>query len=253
MPRSLLGEPPPPATDEACGYVQHVLSRRQLITGALTVPVALAAAVEQADARQVKPFLVHDETVREFGNVVYIGDSTSNGSRSDLRLQLSNNTTLGPYRFDIGPGRSMVDNGATMYSGTEAVRRSRAEGQFTPAAFVVALGANDLKYGFRDRKHGDALFDRFMTEVGPDCTVCFTNMYATVPSKAPRFNRYLGYAVQRWPNLYVVDWAKTARRHPRWHKPDGFHMNLTGSRYRNTFILNSMVEAVKLHAQRTAG
>lgn len=229
-----------------------MLSRRQVLAGALTVPAALATAMEQADARQVKPFLVHDETVREFGNVVYIGDSTSNGSRSDLRLQLAS-TTLGPYRIDIGPGRSIVSNGHTMYSGVEAVRRSRAEGQFTPAVFVVALGANDMKYGLRTRKIAAAMFDRFMTEVGPDCTVGFTNMFATVPSMCPRFNRYLGYAVSRWPNLYVIDWAKVGRRHPRWHKPDGFHMTLSGSHYRNTFILDSMIEATKVHARRTAG
>lgn len=240
------------ATDKACGYVRGVLSRRQVLAGALTVPAALAAAVEQADARQVKPFLVHDETVREFGNVVYIGDSTSNGSRSDLRLQLRE-TTLGPYRIDIGPGRSIVSNGHTMYSGVEAIRRSRAEGLFTPSVFVVTLGANDLKYGLRTPKIAASMFDRLMEEAGPECTVGFTNMFATVPSPCPRFNRYLGYAVNRWPNLYVVDWVKVARRHRRWHKPDGFHMTLSGSHYRNTFILNSMVDAVKFHAQRTAG
>jgi hypothetical protein len=214
------------------------------LVGAAAVPGAVLLGAPPAEA--VPPFLVEDDTVREFSNVVYIGDSTSNGSRANLRKQLAD-TTLGPYRFDIGPGRAMIRPGRTMYSGLEAVRRSRTAG-FTPAVYVVALGANDLRYGISTPKVAAQTFDTFMSAIDPSCTVGFTNMYATVPSLCWKYNRYLEQAASRWPNIHIIDWAAVAKRHRNWHKADGFHMNLNGSHQRNTFMIQSMIDTCKLHA-----
>jgi len=227
-----------------------VLSRRQFFAGASVLPAYVLASAVPAEAAQ--PFIVADDTVREVGGVVFISDSTSNGSRSDLLQQLAAQTTLGPYRFDIGPGRAMSRPGRTMYSGVEAVRRSREAG-FTPTSFVVALGANDLKYGIRTPITARQTFDRLMEEIGPDCTVGLVNLYSTRPSFAWRYNKYLAQAVGRWPNAYLVDWAAVARRNRRWHRPDGFHMNLMGSKKKNTWIIQTMIAACVKHAQRTTG
>lgn len=226
-----------------------MLSRRQLLAGAAVLPACVLGSVGEAQAAQ--PFIVADDTVREVGGVVFISDSTSNGSRSDLLQQLAAQSTLGPYRFDIGPGRAMSRPGRTMYSGVEAVRRSRDAG-FTPTTFVVALGANDLKYGIRTPVAARRTFDLLLEEIGPDCTVGLVNLYSTRPSFAWRYNKYLTQAVARWPNAYLVDWAAVARRNRRWHRPDGFHMNLMGSKKKNTWIIQTMITACGVHAQRTA-
>lgn len=227
-----------------------MLSRRKfLFSAAAGLPVALVAAAQGAQAAE--PFIVEDDTVRSVGNVVFIGDSTSNGSRADLLQQLATQTELGPYRFDIGPGRAMSSPGRTMYSGVEAVRRSRLGG-FTPAVYVVALGANDLKYGIRTALVARRTFDRLMEEIGTECTVGLVNLYATRPSLAWLYNRYLVQAVRRWPNSYLVDWVAVARRNRRWHARDGFHMNLMGSKKKNSWIIQTMIDACGVHATRTA-
>jgi len=221
-----------------------MLSRRQLLAAVAALPGPIIFGESAAHA--ASPFVIQDNTVREFGNVVYIGDSTSNGSRANLRKQLET-TALGPYRFDIGPGRAMIRPGRTMYSGVEAVRRSRLAG-FVPEAYVVALGANDLKYGIATAKIARRTFDTLMGEIGTDCPVGFVTMYATVPSGCRRYNRYLKQAASRWPNIHIVDWASLANRHRNWHKPDGFHLNLHGSHQRNTFMIQSMIDICRLRA-----
>ncbi|MFM8531775.1 MAG: hypothetical protein ACKOD2_19290, partial [Ilumatobacteraceae bacterium] len=118
--------------------------------------------------------------------------------------------------------------------------------------FVVALGANDLKYGIRTPASARNMFDQLMETIGPECTVGLVNLYSSWPRAARRYNKYLNEALGRWPNAYLVDWVAVARRNRRWHRPDGFHMNLMGSKKKNTWMIQTMTEACRVHAQRTS-
>lgn len=223
-----------------------MLSRRRFLTLAAAVPTFLVLGEGEASA--AVPFIRTDLTAREHGPALFVGDSTTSGYRSNLLVQLRN-TTLGPYRFDLGPVRSMTKTTRVMYSGVEAVRRARAAG-FEPKVVVYGLGANDLRYGIRTPELAQRAFDALVSEAGPGVTVGILNLYsphATRSSRIAAFNRYLVEAATRWPNLVIVDWASLARRNRRWHKVDGVHYNLTGARNRNTFMIQSMIDLCVKH------
>ncbi|MFM8531774.1 MAG: GDSL-type esterase/lipase family protein [Ilumatobacteraceae bacterium] len=223
-----------------------MLSRRQILSVAAAIPATAILGEGQASA--AVPFIRTDFTVREFGPALFIGDSTTSGYRSNLVLQLRD-TTLGPYRFDLGPVRSMTKSTRVMYSGVEAVRRARAAG-FEPKVVVFGVGANDLRYGIRTPELARQAFDPLVGEAGPDVTVGILNLYsprATRSSRIAAFNRYLEEATTRWPNLVIVDWASLARRNRRWHKADGVHYNMSGARHRNTFMIQSLIDVCVKH------
>jgi hypothetical protein len=105
---------------------------------------------------------------------------------------------------------------------------------------VIAVGANDLRYGTRTPQAATTMFDTILSEIGTERTVGICTIYATRPSGAIRFNRYLDEAAQRWPNLHIINWAALARRNRPWHKPDGYHYTLSGARRRNAFLITAM-------------
>lgn len=223
-----------------------MFSRRRFLSLAAAVPGLVLLGEGEASA--AVPFVRTDPTVREYGPALFVGDSTTSGYRSNLLAQLRN-TTLGPYRFDLGPVRSMTKTTRVMYSGVEAVRRARTAG-FEPKVIVYGLGANDLRYGIRTPELATQAFDALVAEAGSGTTVGILNLYsprATRSSRIAAFNRYLAEASERWPNLVIVDWASLARKHRRWHKVDGVHYNLTGARNRNTFMIQSMIDLCIKH------
>ena len=199
------------------------------------MPVATVLGIDEADAA---PWVRQDNTVRTWGNVMLIGDSTASGYLGHLIRSL-NASDLGPYRCDLQAARSMHRPHRRYPSAVQAVRNARQQG-FEPTAFVIAVGANDLRYGTRTRQAATTMFDTILTEIGSDRTVGICTIFANRPSGAIRFNRYLSEATQRWPQLHIINWAALARRHRPWHKPDGYHYTLTGARHRNDFLIAAM-------------
>lgn len=219
-----------------------MFTRRQLIAAGLTVPVGVVLGTGRADAG--RSIIIQDQTVREFGPVLFISDSTSSRLYRSVRRTMRE-FNLGPYRIDYLPGRSIARYRRGYPSGAAAVRQSRAAG-FDPPAYLIALGANDLRYATTSKAQFDELVDKLLGEIGPDRVVGFLNIYATVRSNAAVFNRYLGEATTRWPNLHVIDWATLARRNRRWHLPDGFHYTITGARRRNEFLCRAMIQLIEI-------
>jgi hypothetical protein len=195
-------------------------------------------------AAEAKPLITTDRTIRLFGPVVLIGDSTSGGYVAGLRNELVKRG-VGPFRTDIQGSRSIVRDSKKFPSGVSAVRSARASG-FDSPAWVVALGGNDL--WFVGRKAGliDQMIDRILGEIGADRRVAFLNMYRRVgKSVYPMVNDALGAATTRWPNLRIADWKSVAMHHPEWHGKDGVHFTIKGAKARNAFLVATMIEISK--------
>lgn len=218
-----------------------MLSRRGFLVAGAAGSAALALGGHPATAG-TKQVLVEDPTRRRYGPVLFIGDSTSSRHWSRLDNVLADRS-VGPYRCDLQPGRSISRRIKTFPSGVEAVRSARKAG-FDPPAVVVALGANDLGYATESRENFVALTDPLFAEIGSDAAIGFFNIFATVPTKARYFNAWLLEARSRWPNLLILDWAALAERHRRWHDNDGFHYNYEGAEARNAFMAKAMVDTV---------
>lgn len=191
-----------------------------------------------AEEAGATPWVRHDNAVRAWGHVMLIGDSTTTGYLGHL-VRTLRTSDLGPYRCDLQAARSVHRPNRRYPSAVQAVRSARTRG-FEPTAYVIAVGANDLRYGTRTRQAAITMFDTLLTEIGADRTVGICTIYATRPSGAIRYNRYLAEATERWPNLHIIDWAVLARRNRQWHKPDGYHYNLAGARRRNEFLVAAM-------------
>lgn len=209
------------------------------------VPEARAAA---------GPIIVQDNTRRDVGPVMLIGDSTSSRLWRTMRNDLVRHG-LGPFRYDLQPGRSISTSEGWGANAVESVRSARNAG-FDPPSFVVALGFPDL-YAWEGNAHpvttvpaAERLIAPLLTEIGRDRTVIVLNLHSATPRGAPIFNAALRRLTAQNPNLLVADWAALARDNQRWHLPDGYHYNLVGARARQEFLARSMVAAARRSSHR---
>ena len=224
-----------------------MISRRRLLLAGAAGAAALALDTRSAGAG-TDPVMVEDPTRRRYGPVLFIGDSTSSRHWSRLDNVLADRS-VGPYRCDLQPGRSISRDIKKFPSGVEAVRSAREAG-FDPPAIVVALGANDLGFATESRENFVALTGALFDEIGPNAAIGFFNIFATVPTRARYFNAWLVEAQAERPNLLVLDWASLAERHPRWHDDDGFHYNYTGAEARNAYMAQAMIDTYRFaHAR----
>ena len=246
------------------------MNRRTFLAALGSVPAtAVAAGALPASAGPVQPAfhafpshargIITDTTLRTYGPIMFIGDSTSAKRWGYVRRDFSA-AGIGPYRIDLNLARSLSRDGRARSSGVTAVRDARAAG-FDPPAFVIALGFSDIIGSNRNRSFPAsptattlAMMEPLMEEIGPDRTVGFLSLYGTVgyaASRARLFNVGLAAAAERWPNLVVVDWAGLARRNKWWHKSDGFHYGYTGSIKRQRFIVRALQQIATHHATTT--
>jgi hypothetical protein len=224
-----------------------VLTRRQLLIAAGSLPAAaMLVDVHEADAR---PIVLADSTLRTWGPIMQIGDSTSGGYLNGLKRTVKSRN-VGPYRCDVQGARSMYRPSKRFPSAIDAVRTARAAG-FDPPAYLLALGSNDLWVVKRKRNSAPMMIDAILTEIGADRTVGFLTLYTVHTSSAPKFNAALREATKRWPNLHVMDWAALARRNQHWHNKGGVHYTLTGAKARNRYLADAMVATVKLSRAAT--
>ncbi len=240
----------PRVASSAHRHTSGVISRRRFLLAGAAGASALTLDTRSAGAG-TDPVMVEDPTRRRYGPVLFIGDSTSSRHWSRLDNVLADRS-VGPYRCDLQPGRSISRDVKRFPSGVEAVRSSREAG-FDPPAIVVALGANDLGYATESREQFVELTNALFSEIGTQTTIGFFNLFATVPTRARYFNAWLLEAQNEWPNLLVLDWASLARRHPQWHAADGFHYNYTGAEARNAFMARAMIDTFLFaHARHQA-
>ena len=225
-----------------------MLSRRTLLVGGGAVPVATLLRATAADA---KPIVLSDPTVRTHGPVMQIGDSLSGGFVGGLNTELVARS-VGPFRCDIQGSRSITREPNKKYpSGLTAVRSARAAG-FDPPSWVVALGCNDMWFIARKKGIAAEMLDKMLTEIGSDRHVFFLTYWQKQNGAWPKFNEALRGATQRWPNLRVADWAALAKQHPEWHGADGAHYNGKGAKARNTYLVDTMIQAAEAAKVSTA-
>jgi lysophospholipase L1-like esterase len=216
-----------------------MISRRTLLAAALgSLPAGALLGSSQASAR---PIVATDTTLRRYGPVMLIGDSTCGGYIGGLHSELVARS-VGPFRYDIQGSRSITRASSKYPSGLAAVSAARADG-FDPKAFVVALGANDLWFVARRASVASTMIDALLAEIGADRTVVFLTTYSTRPSAAPRFNAALVKATATWPHLHVLDWAAVAAPHRQWHTADGVHFTPQGAVARDHYLVDAMILA----------
>ena len=200
-----------PALSERRATLSRVRLAAVLLASALTVASTLLAshahATPQADASRPR--------------VLDLGDSLSVGTAPYLRARLRG------YRID-----GVHDVGLHAYDAAAIVERSRGT---LPPILVLSAGTND-------DPRIVSTFMRAVTQViavagAERCVVWSTIVRPPANGTSySGFNRALGRAAARHPNLVLVDWVGMVRRHPRWLASDGVHAGTAGYRARATAI-----------------
>ena len=221
--------------------------------GAVIVPAAVpvVAALGTPAAHAVRyPIILTDDTVRAYGPVMFIGDSTSSLRYRTMKQEIAA-FGVGPFRLDLTPGRSIARTLRGRPSAIDAVRMARADG-FDPNVYVVALGYPDIIRWENNPTPAQTvssirqLIIPLLQEIGSDRLVAFFNLYSVSRTRAGVFNTALSSLLPEWPNLHIVDWAALARRHRRWHSRDGYHFGYTGAKQRTNFIGRTLRDMVTL-------
>jgi hypothetical protein len=116
-----------------------------------------------------------------------------------------------------GDGCGAVD----IPSGVDALRAARSEGDLG-GVVVIHLGNNGPMSAEQ--------FDALMTEVADQRLVLALTLHEPRSYEAGN-NAVITGAVQRWPNLRVVDWHTAAASHPEWFGDgEGIHLSDAGAR-----------------------
>ncbi len=186
-------------------------------------------------------------------SVVYIGDSTSEGSISPDYLP-NWHQRLGPQLADVGVtetipeisgARSIVETFQGQANAATVARDHVASGYH--GCWIIAMGTNDVDNVAGGSNVGlPARIERMMAIVGkqPVMWVDAITMLASGPyaeSGMQKWNRALVAACQRYPNMRVFDWASWAK--PRYFIPDGIHYYTPGYIARTHLIARALPEA----------
>jgi lysophospholipase L1-like esterase len=154
-------------------------------------------------------------------SVLDLGDSLSVGTDPYLRKRLRG------YRIE-----RLYDVGLHAYDAATVVDRSRVS---LPSVLVISAGTND-------DPRGVSTFARAISAIlraaGDDRCVVWPTIRrpSAVGASYDGFNRALGRAASRHPQLVLVDWVGMVRRHPAWLSRDGVHVSVEGYRARAAAI-----------------
>lgn len=140
-----------------------------------------------------------------------------------------------------------VNGGSIWYpsgqSGVDAAKRYKKP----KTCWVVALGTNDS--ASTSAKNWNARYESLMSVIGKD-PVIWVNVWYDSPTR-PNYNKGIA---QWWntfliskmgKNVYVYDWATTAKSNQNWFISDGLHNTSTGARQRS-FMISHYAAAVFL-------
>ena len=99
-----------------------------------------------------------------------------------------------------------------------------------PEVVLVGLGTNDASDP-RDLQRFPARLDQMMTALGNRPVIWITHVDdrpGAPPTAGRAINAFIRDAVNRWPNLSVLDFAKTIRAYPTVLQGDGLHFSPEG-------------------------
>jgi hypothetical protein len=164
-------------------------------------------------------WLVHGDRVKRVGlhalapRVFVNGDSLAVGTRPYLPRDL--------------PGWPIRQSASISRHVPEGVALLRSKGRRLARIVVMQLGTND------DPRTTDSFRDAVRATLhiaGRDRCVVWPNIVRprVAGTSYAGYNRVLAAENRRHDNLFVVDWARMARRHRYWFGPDGVHPSATG-------------------------
>lgn len=186
-------------------------------------------------------------------SVIYIGDSTSEGSISPDYLP-NWRQRLGPQLADVGVtqtipeisgARSIVETYDNYPNAATVARNHIAAGYH--GCWIIAMGTNDVDNTAGGSNVGlPQRISRMMKIIGnqPVMWVDVVTMLSSGPyaeSGMQKWNRDLAAACQRYPTMRVFDWAAWAK--PRYFIPDGIHYYTPGYIARTHLIARALLEA----------
>lgn len=213
---------------------------------------AIASATSSTSTAPAKP--LPPPTHTSCREVVYIGDSTSDGEA--LASYVPNRRLRAPAQFfkvgvktthmEVSGARSIVETFEGLPNAATVAQQLIAQGYH--GCWIIAMGTNDAAdvaagsaVGLKTRIH------RMMQIIG-DQPVMWVNVL-TRPG-APQYyeesgmrqwDRDLLAACQKYPQMRVFDWAAKAK--PRWFIPDGVHYTTAGYERRTHLIAHGLVRA----------
>jgi peptidoglycan/LPS O-acetylase OafA/YrhL len=215
--------------------------------GAVGPPAALVDPSGSSEALGPAP------TRTSCRQVVYIGDSTSEGEISPEyipkpRLRLTGRLAdvgVRSTNLQVSGARSIVEtvNGEP---NAAAVAKGLISGGYR-GCWILAMGTNDTADVFVGSSVDQATrIARMMSIIGrrPVLWVGAASLTKSGPYSAEmtqRWNRELVAACPGYRNMRVFDWA--ARAKPRWFIPDGLHYSSLGSQERARLIAQALVGA----------
>jgi hypothetical protein len=98
---------------------------------------------------------------------------------------------------------------------------------------IISLGTN----GNFNEATGQQLIDY----LGKDRTIYWVNVYGENLDTQKDVNNTIDNLVSKNDNVYLINWAKKAKKHPDWFYQDGIHLNTDGQEGFSGFINKSMI------------
>ncbi|WP_424325210.1 SGNH/GDSL hydrolase family protein [Gordonia sp. (in: high G+C Gram-positive bacteria)] len=185
--------------------------------------------------------------------VVHIGDSTSVGIDSALRIPSAADRLTAQYQrvgsktveLNALGGRSIVEKVNDEPNAVDAIRTEKSAGK--SGCWVIAMGVNDAaNIAVGSAVNADQRIDRVMSELTGQPVLWPTVMTGNAsnaaysPDNMKSFNAALARATGRYPNLRIYDFASEAQ--PSWYV-DGIHYNETGLVQRNRLFATALATA----------
>ncbi len=192
-------------------------------------------------------------------SVIYIGDSTSEGSVSSDYIP-NPAQRLGPQLADVGvtttiPEISGARSIVELFEGqpnAQMVAQQHIQGGYR-GCWIIAMGTNDVDNTNTGSNVGPAeRIDRMMHTVRgqPVMWIDAVTLVKSGPYAEDgmlKWNQALGAACQKYPNMRVFDWASWAK--PSYFIPDGIHYYTPGYITRTHLIAKALAAAFPYGSQ----
>ena len=164
-------------------------------------------------------------------NVLLVGDSILNGSRS----QVTDALQAAGWQPSI---EAVGGTAISFWVGRLQLYVDSAQ----PDIVVIELGTNDCSPV--QCVPLDPYIDQIMQAIPSSVPVVWLNSQTDVPAPFNEGRDFVNGAIEaasvRWPNLDVIDFAGFFAGHPEWHNPDGLHPNPEGRKELASFLADEL-------------